>query len=444
MVRSCRGLLAACGLALCAQAVVSCDPPVPAEGSADLAMYTPRHLNPSLSWWGDNRKRLDAFMDAYGKGSPSYDASKKPIALFDWDNTIIKNDVGDIVLFWMLKMNKIFQPPDKNWRRTSFILNPDALSLLKACDSLANPGEVLPTGKPEGVACADAILSVYLDNKGKSGLAAFSGYNYRRMEPTYAWAVQLQAGYTPAEIGLLSRDAIVEALAAKEGATQTVGSRQVNAYLRVYDQMKDLIESMTQNGFDVWVVTATSEPVVRAFASSVSLTSDRVIGVRMVLDASGKQTYNLQGCGDVPDGKNDGGANFEGNEIMTYIDGKRCWVNKVIYGDASAQAVNQRPEDKRHLFAAGDSNTDVVFVRDATKLKLIVNRNKAELMCNAYGNYMNRYVVNPMFIDPRPQQAALYPCSTTACLSPTGVAGPCLDEAQSAIPDQKDAVYPAM
>ena len=37
--------------------------------------------------------------------------------------------------------------------------------------------------------------------------------------------------------------------------------------------------------------------------------------------------------------ENDGGANFEGNEIMTYIDGKRCWVNKVTYGDASARGL---------------------------------------------------------------------------------------------------------
>ena len=85
MVRSRLGLLAACGLFAGTQALVSCDPPVPAEGAADMATYTPRHLSTTLTWWGDNRKRLDAFMDTYGKGSSSYDASKKPIALFDWD-----------------------------------------------------------------------------------------------------------------------------------------------------------------------------------------------------------------------------------------------------------------------------------------------------------------------------------------------------------------------
>lgn len=438
--------LGRCLLAVCGSLLFSCDPPIPAEGGPlDMAQFTPRHLDPAPSWWGDNRKRLDGFMDQFGRGSAGYDATKKPVALFDWDNTVIKNDVGDLMVFWMLKMGKIYQPPDKNWRKTSFIMSANGLTLLKtACDALANPGELLPTNKPEGAACADAILKVYLDNKGTSDLAAFSGFDYRRMEPTYAWAVQLQAGYTPAEISQMAKDAITEGVMAPIGGTQQIGSRTVNAYVRVYDQIKDLIGALQENGFDVWVITATSEPVVRAFADQVKIAADHVIGVRMVLDGNGKQTYNLQGCGDVPDGVNDGAASFMGNTLMTYIDGKRCWVNKVIYGDASPSAINQRPDGKRHLFAAGDSNTDVTFVRDAQQMKLVINRNKAELMCNAYGNFMNRYLVNPMFIDPKAQQAAMYPCSTTACVSANGTAGPCLDEAQGAIPDQKDSVYPAM
>ena len=79
---------------------------------------------------------------------------------------------------------------------------------------------------------------------------------------------------------------------------------------------------MRDNGIEVWVITATSEPVVRAFSASVGLPTDRVVGVRMVLDPSGKQTYNLQGCGDVPDGQNNGAAIFEGNSCLLYT--SRC------------------------------------------------------------------------------------------------------------------------
>jgi hypothetical protein len=46
-----------------------------------------------------------------------------------------------------------------------------------------------------------------------------------------------------------------------------------------------------------------------------------------------------------------------------------------------------------------------------------------------------------MFIQPRAQQAALYPCSTTACKDAAGASVPCLDENGAVIPDQADTVF---
>jgi hypothetical protein len=95
------------------------------------------------------------------------------------------------------------------------------------------------------------------------------------------------------------------------------------------------------------------------------------------------------------------------------------------------------------VFAAGDSNTDITFVRDATVLKLIINRNKKELMCNGYANFGGKYLLNPMFLSPKPQLAAGYPCSTTACVDDKGNSVPCYDEGMppSLIPDQQDRVF---
>lgn len=59
--------------------------------------------------------------------------------------------------------------------------------------------------------------------------------------------------------------------------------------------------------------------------------------------------------------------------MISYIEGKRCWVNKVIYGDQSKHAIDRRPENKRQVFGAGDSDTDIEFLRDA-KFKLVARR----------------------------------------------------------------------
>ena len=62
-------------------------------------------------------------------------------------------------------------------------------------------------------------------------------------------------------------------------------------------------------------------------------------------------------------------------------------------------------------------------------------------MCNAYGNAGGRWLVNPMFIEPRPQQTAPYTCATSACKSADGTSVACLDEEGKAIPDQADTVF---
>ena len=53
---------------------------------ADLPTLT------TSGWFGANRDRLDAMITALGRRSPTWDASDRPVVVFDWDNTVTKND----------------------------------------------------------------------------------------------------------------------------------------------------------------------------------------------------------------------------------------------------------------------------------------------------------------------------------------------------------------
>src|SRR4051812_17882033 len=70
-------------------------PPDPVE-ACDT---TPSDLRTDLAWFGDNRATLTGWLDSRGCKSPGYDKAHKPIALFDWDNTISKNDFGDALTY---------------------------------------------------------------------------------------------------------------------------------------------------------------------------------------------------------------------------------------------------------------------------------------------------------------------------------------------------------
>lgn len=399
-------------------------PPAP----VDKCTTQPTSLDASLAWFGANRADLTAWLDAAGCKSTSYDAAKKPVATFDWDNTISKNDFGDAITFHFIKNGLVKQP--SSWAATSPYLTAAALAALDtACGVPTGTGNV-PSNT--NATCADEMLSIYVNSVTKAGQPAFGGHNARWIEPSYAWTAQLLAGYTHAEIQQYMLDAVTPQLAAAEGTTQTIGTTTgLNGWLRIYAQTKDLIAAAKSRGYDVWIITASPQDAIAAVSSMAGVAPDHVIGIRSKTDGAGKLTYKFEGCGTVADDQ---------QQLITYIQGKRCWINKVIFGDTTAKAMRRRADGQRQYFAAGDSDTDVEFLKDAT-YKLVINRNKKELMCLAYDNEGDSWRINPMFIGPK-SAASPYACPTSACKDEGLLGTPCRDQGGNVIPVQNDLVHP--
>ncbi len=384
------------------------------------------------NWYGDNAKIIQTAIDKAGRCSwPGGRAPQvRPYAVFDWDNTVIKNDISDQTIFWMLRHDKILQPRGKNWHHTSrFMTVEGAQALRKACGSLAEPGKPLPTST--NVKCADELLSVRKTQKTTTGKAVFAGANERYMEASYAWVGQIMQGYTPAQVRAIAAKARKAALNAPIGATQKVGSSTETAWIRYYPEMRDLITTLKKAGIEPWVVSASPKEFADVWGPGVGINSAHTIGIEQLL-RKGKLSGHLKGCGGLPDGS---------DSIMTYIDGKRCFINKIILGVKGPRALKPMPRSLRPTVAGGDATTDVSMVRDAVGAHVVLNRNKDELMCHAYDNADGRWAINPMFIQPLPQRQSLYPCSTTAYVDAHGRPGPARRNNGSIIPDQKDTVF---
>ncbi len=119
---------------------------------------------------------------------------------------------------------------------------------------------------------------------------------------------------------------------------------------------------------------------------------------------NGIVTSNLEGCGTIADAT---------NTIITFDEGKRCWINKVIYKEPPAtQLPSNSDPTKRPVFVAGDSDTDIAFLKDGAELKLVIDRNKLQVMCNALRNYQNKWIWEPMFIEPKAKKLTAYDCDT--------------------------------
>ncbi|MFJ4898794.1 haloacid dehalogenase-like hydrolase [Streptomyces sp. NPDC088727] len=397
------------------------------RGSATPTARCPQ-LSDGLPWYGDNRARLQRVIDergsCRGRGGP------RPVAAFDWDNTITKNDVTDATISWSLRHDKILRPA--RWKDTSKWLTDTAdKALTEACGTEVEVGAPLPTSTD--ARCADEILQIREDGTTMSGEAAFAGeWNHRRTVPQYAWVPQLFAGHTVPELRAYTAAARTEALAAPVGATRTVGTHVLPAYVRYYEQQRDLVRTLQRAGFDVWIVSAGSEPVTEVWSRGIGIDRAHTVAIRSVLDRKGRITTRNEGCG---------GTGVTEGEAIPYIDGKRCWINQEIYGIKGRAAWHRQAPDRRITLGGGDADTDVTFVGDATGAHLVLNRNKNEVMCRAYDNADGRWVVNPMFIEPLPRRTTAYPCATAAHTEPDGGFGPVRRGDGSVVPDQRDTVY---
>lgn len=389
----------------------------------------PQLQHPEL-WYGDNAARLQRVIDQRGRCGWRDGRRPRvaPYAVFDFDNTLIKNDISDQTLFWMLRHDKILQPQRRDWRTTSrWMTDAGAAALRDACGDLARPGRPLPTST--ATACADEILSVRVDETTTDGEEVFAGYHHRRMQAMYAWVGQVQRGYTPAQLRRIAAKARTAALRAPIGATQRVGSSEQVAWIRYYPAMRDLVRTLQRAGIEPWIVSASPKEFADVWGRGIGIDRAHTIGVSQ-RTTRGRLDGRLEPCGGV-----------RGDGIMTYVDGKRCFVNKRVLGIRGPQALRPAPRAARPVIAGGDATTDVTMVGDATGAHVVLNRNGAELMCRAYDDADGRWLVNPMFIQPLPKQTAAYPCSTTAYTDAAGDPGPVRRPDGSVVPDQEDRVH---
>src|SRR5262249_8656138 len=122
-----------------------------------------------------------------------------------------------------LNHDQILQPPMHNWAQTSPLLTPAAVTALStACGTMVADGNPLPTSTDK--VCADEILSVYYNGATTTNQPAFGGFDYRTIEPAYAWGAQLFGGHTPDEAHMIADSAIDENLKAAVDDKQTIGT----------------------------------------------------------------------------------------------------------------------------------------------------------------------------------------------------------------------------
>lgn len=297
-------------------------------------------------WEPENKLALEKLILAYGKHHPNYDPSNKPVAVFDWDHTCIAGDIG-VSTFCYIVDNLLFKfEPDylfgligARFYRDEIVncyrrLSKLPLETAKRTDEYRRY-RVLLIKASDGIAREEGVLAVC------------------------TWMVKLLKGLSVSEVRSFTERALEEGLKSpiskvevetsrRDVSTIKEGPIRIFAGIRIYEEMKDLIEQLQIHGFEVWVVSASCKWIIETVAIRYGISPCQVIGiVAQTSDGTGTIT----------------------GEILNPIPVKEGKVESIRH------FIKKRP-----ILVAGDTIHDLPMLEYSNGLRLVIERSEEELL----------------------------------------------------------------
>ncbi len=320
---------------------------------------------------------ISQLINTYGNKSLGYQKDTKPVAVFDWDDTCIFNDIGEAAFRFQaynLRFKLSFDEfrlklPDEVNGHSTITYASQSLFLkdLKA-DLLADYAVLLPLIKEDKLEQAKKTEE-YRDFIVKLPFIYDGLYNSEGLGPKFAypWVVRFLANLTKDEVKNLAKETFrkeltesveeITLISPAIGKTGRVHHLRKKG-IRVQPLVIDLMNTLRENGFEVFVVTASQEAIVQGVAgeNGYDVPNDHVFGIRLQVKDN-------------------------------------CLTDEVI--DTLNYPINYREGKvtviKNHLpqapvFIAGDSNSDYTMLTafSETALRLIINRNLKGDMASLY------------------------------------------------------------
>lgn len=187
------------------------------------------------------------------------------LAAFDFDNTLIRGDLGEAVMYYILLHGMIAGDLPEFWEQIPH--NAIAASDLETFQQLwkmyaaqedAFSYEKLVEGL---VASYDSIVE-------KDGL-----------EAAYRWTRVLFCGMTETELSSIARHVFLENQAGP--APLVLKQRTIDNSIRIRKPMLNLVTAFLDRGWDVRIVTASPECTIQTAAPSFGIAPEKVRGMRL-------------------------------------------------------------------------------------------------------------------------------------------------------------------
>lgn len=198
-------------------------------------------------------------------------------AVFDFDNTLIKNDLGEAVMYYIVLQGLLRADLAGFWTelRHEAVADEVIERLRKSWDSVEESGGE-DTG--EFLSFADRLLTVY-------GLV----YEKAGMEEAYRWTRTL-FGFQPVkEMRSISRYVFDYEQTLDVGVWELPSGLRLPRGIRIYAEIKELIAALHERGWDVRIVTASPQEIIQTVSPRWNIPEEKVHGMvlRRKKDAPG-------------------------------------------------------------------------------------------------------------------------------------------------------------
>jgi phosphoserine phosphatase len=283
----------------------------------DLTMARSIEL-PKGRWLDDNHRRIVELIRRRGAGSPGYDPCRRPLAVFDWDNTVLAGDIGD-------------QAFNTGAETGFFKQSPGLLEPLPEANAKALKG----AWSEKTLEARYQFHRAYLDLCAAKGNAV-----------CFPWLTQLFWGHDTVELESFASKLIATELEREPGPERIDGPGEpivISRGVRVRPEMESLIRALDAAGFDVFVITASPEWLVQVFAPKVGVPRENVMGMRTTSTLSGTNTSKIE-------------------PPSTYRAGKVAAIRTRI-----------PPGGRVPVLAVGDTETDWEMLDEATDLSVLMD-----------------------------------------------------------------------
>ena len=277
-------------------------------------------------WRSEVRRRLEEAI------ADSREQSETPLAVFDFDNTCIAGDIGELFSHFLIDEMAYRYDLDEFWE----LIDPrDGREQIRELTM-----EALELDRQQR-----EHSDVYREYLAEMGAVYGRKYAREGRASCYRWAVRLHVGMTPKQIRQLTHEAIdremASAMATEQRETGRGETVRIRRGIRRLAEIHRLMGRLSHAGFDVWIVSATNRWSVEAFAErGFGVPPERVLGNRVTVDEKGRLTDATQ--------------------------------HPVLFGEGKVDIIDQEI-GRRPAIVLGDSITDLEMMEHATHMPLLID-----------------------------------------------------------------------